>query len=650
MENELEHSRIEQRNRELHKQGALGEEERLHVLQKERFDVQGEFRGAKIRPPTVPPPPPPPRAPVPLSMKLLRTFAVIAVTSAIGAIGYFGYQFLDPSGRPSEENIIMTLDMPVGANPGEPVDIAVHVTNKNKVALDAADVLLQFPVGTYASSSQGIVPLHEQKTSLGIITAGETADYHVKAYMLGEEQQLKEVKAALSYRFISMNPVFTKNAARSIRMLASPVTLSVDTVKRATSGQSITATIAVRSNTEVPLQNVLVSMDYPLGFIYGDAVPRPSVGNGLWIIPTLSQSDSVTITVNGTFSSEGAAERVLRARIGAADPAVPNVISAQYQEVLTSIALETPFVGTSMAFNGQSADSVVARYGVRLSAGVNVRNTSSNPISHVVVEVTITGSGLDPATIDVTKDGVYRAQTNTITWDERNDPRLARMEPGDFATLGFSFVPNAERKNGQFVVNPQITTSVRVRAVRENVADASNEVSALSQSVIKVATRAEFASRALHYTGAFTNGGPMPPQVDKETQFTVVWNVRNASNALDGAIVTAQLPPHALWSGIVSPSGEDVRYDDITHLVTWRIGAVPAGAGVGSVPPKEVSFQVILVPTKNQVNSYPTLLEQQKLSATDTFTSESIEVSASDLNTTLPNDPQASDRIGQVVP
>jgi hypothetical protein len=191
---------------------------------------------------------------------------------------------------------------------------------------------------------------------------------------------------------------------------------------------------------------------------------------------------------------------------------------------------------------------------------------------------------------------------------------------------------------------------VRVRAVRENVADATNEVRSLSTSVVKVATQAEFATRALHYTGIFKNGGPMPPQVDKETQFTIVWSVRNASNALEGAQVTAVLPPHAVWAGLVSPPAEDLHYDDITHIITWRIGAVPAGAGVGSVPPREVSYQVILVPTKNQINSYPSLIEQQKMTATDTFTAQSVEIPMQDLNTTLPSDPQAPDRIGTVAP
>lgn len=650
MENELEHSRIEQRNRELHKVGSKGEEQLLHPLQKEHYEVSPEFGGAKITPLSAPPQPLPPKAPLPLSMKLLRAFAVIAITSAIGAICYFAFQFLDPSNRPSQENIVLALDMPVGANPGEAVDITVHVTNKNNVALDAADVLLQFPAGTYAVRNEGIVPIHEIKTSIGMITAGQTADYKVKAYILGEEQQLKEVKSSLSFRFINLNPTFTKTQVRSIRMLASPVTLSVDTLKRATSGQNITATVLVRSNTEVPLKDVLVSMEYPLGFVYQDAIPRPLVGNSLWNISDLSQSDAVSITINGVFTSEGAEERILRARIGAADAASPHEITAQYQEVLTTIGLETPFVATTMLFNDKTADRVVARYGVRMSANVTVRNTSDTPISHAVVEVSITGTGLDQSTIDVGKNGIYRAQTNSITWDERNDPRLARLEPGSFANLSFSFVPNAERQNGQYISNPQIMTSVRVRAVRENVANAANEVRSLSTSIVKVATQAEFATRALHYTGAFKNGGPMPPQVDKETQFTIVWSVRNASNALDGAVVTAILPPHAVWSGIIAPTTEDLHYDDITHVIRWKIGAVPAGAGVGSVSPREVSYQVILIPTKNQINSYPTLIEQQKLAATDTFTTQGVEIQAQDLRTTLPSDPQAPDRIGSVVP
>lgn len=650
MDYELEHSRLEQRNRDLHKQGAHSEEEQIHPLQKEQFNVAGDF-GATIEKPYTPKTgePVPIKPPVPKSMRFLHWFAAIAISSAIAAIGYFGYQFLDPSGKPSPENIIFTMDTPVGANPGEPIDITVKIANKNNVALDTADIVLQLPAGSYEVKDGVVSPVKETHTSLGIITAGETGEYKVRAYILGDEQQLKDIKALLSYKFINMGGIFTKNVERQVRMLVSPVVVEVDTLKRATAGREVKATISVRSNTEVPLRDVLMSVEYPQGFVFQSAEPRPNMGNGFWIIPQLEKSESASFVIEGMFTSEGAAERVLHTRVGVADVTTPNEISSQYQEVLTPISLEAPFVDITTLFNEKVPGEVTARYGVRMPGSVTVRNNTTSPIVHAIIEVTISGTGLNEGTVEASKGGIYRAQTGTIVWDERNDARLAKIEPGSSVGFAFSFVPDAGRTNGQYAANPEIRTNVAVRAERENEAGVVGEVRTLSASVVKIATQAEFATRALFYTGPIKNIGEMPPKVDKDTQMTIVWNVRNTSNSLEGAEVRAVLPPYVRWGKAIFPKKETVRFDDVSHEVVWSIGTVPAGTGVGSVAPKEVAFQVVITPTKNQVGNYPLLIDKQIFRATDSYTSKPIEIRGSSVNTSLPSDSQAERGIGKVV-
>ncbi len=647
MDYELEHSRIEQKNRELHKQGSTGDEEELHSLEKETFNVASDFSTSSIE--KIKAAVKVEKVKTPLSIILLRWFAAISVSAALTVIGYFVYQYLDPSGRPSESNVLINIETPVGANPGEAIELTVKVENKNNIALDTADIVLQLPAGSYENLNGMIIPSKEKRVSLGLINAGETAEYKASAYILGGEQQLKDIKALLSYRFININSVFTKSAVSQVRVLASPVTVLVDTLKRTTAGRDVKTTINIKSNTEVPLKNILVSVEYPKGFVFSSAEPRPVIGNGLWVIDSLLRSDNYTFVIDGMFSSEGSVERILRTRVGVSDIDKSNEINSEYQEVLTPIALEAPFVDIKTTYNGKSPDAVTARYGVRMSGEITITNNTDVPISHAVVEVSIGGTGLDEKSVEASRGGIYRAQTNTITWDERSEDNLTLLRPRSSAVVTFSFVPDAGRNNGQYASNPEISTNVSVKAERENEIGVTGEVRTLSASIVKVATQAEFASRLLFYSGPIKNLGEMPPRLDKDTQLTVIWNVRNTSNSLDGAEVRAKLPPSVTWSGVIYPNKELVRYDSSSHEVIWVVGNVPAGSGVGSVPPKEVAFQIVLTPGKQDVNKFPTVIEDQLFRARDTFTGKPIEINFADLNTTLPSDSQADRNIGKVL-
>lgn len=643
MDYELEHSRIEQRNRELHKQGAETEQEGIAPLTKENFDVPNDFPDAIIDKSM-----PKQKSIRRKSMKFLQWFALVTISSAVGAIGYFVYKYLDPSERPSEKNIEFTINSPVGINPGEPVDINFKVQNRNNIALDGAEVVLSLPIGSYETKDGNIVPVRESKINIGIINAGDTIDRNVKLYILGGEQELKTIKGHMSYRFINMNSVFTKDTTSEVRILASPVAVVVDTLKRATAGREVKTTINVRSNTEVPLENILLSVEYPSGYLYNNAEPRPVIGNGLWVIPKLERSNSATFVIDGMFSSEGSEERIIRTQIGISDDVNPNKIVSKYQEVLTPISLEAPFVDITTTYNGKSPSNVVANYGVRMSGVVTVKNNTKERINHAVVEVSISGTGVDEKTIDSSNGGVFRSENNTITWDERNDKSLLNMGPGESVQFAFSFVPDSGRSNGQFVANPEIATNILVKAERENEQGVMGEVRTLSASVVKVATQTEFTGRALYFNGPIKNIGEVPPRVEKDTQFTIIWNIRNTSNSLEAGEVRAVLPPTVSWSNVIYPTKEVVRYDETTHEVIWFVGSVPAGTGVGSVSPKEVAFQVVLTPTKDDVGSYPIILKDQVFRAIDSFTKKQIEIKQGSLNTMLSSDTKANRTTGKV--
>jgi hypothetical protein len=179
-----------------------------------------------------------------------------------------------------------------------------------------------------------------------------------------------------------------------------------------------------------------------------------------------------------------------------------------------------------------------------------------------------------------------------------------------------------------------------VRGKRISESGVPEEIKTVITKCAKVTSEAQFAARVVYHVGPFVNIGPLPPRVEQETTYTVIWNIVNTSNNLTNGEVRGTLPPYVAWAGSVSPNKENVMFDRATNQVVWRPGDIPAGVGVGK-PPREVAFQIILTPSITQLQDTPKLVTNTLLTATDVFTGEVINVPHTDLTTRLSTDPKA---------
>jgi hypothetical protein len=107
---------------------------------------------------------------------------------------------------------------------------------------------------------------------------------------------------------------------------------------------------------------------------------------------------------------------------------------------------------------------------------------------------------------------------------------------------------------------------------------------------------------------------------------------------VDNAQVTATLPPYVTWLGAVSPSTEDVTYDQNSGTVTWNTGTVSAYSSDSSSR-REVAFQISFNPSINQISTVPILINPAILSATDDFTGAPLQSTQDYLTTSYSTDP-----------
>ena len=193
------------------------------------------------------------------------------------------------------------------------------------------------------------------------------------------------------------------------------------------------------------------------------------------------------------------------------------------------------------------------------------------------------------------------------------------------------------------IKNPQIVLEVRAHAKRTSDANVPEEVSSFATRKIKIETDLRLSARGLYYSGPFKNKGPLPPRVEQETTYTVVWTARNASNSVSGASVRTTLPVYIKWLGVTSPQGEDISYDTQNSEVVWNIGRMPAGGT------REAAFQISFLPSLSHVGQYPDLVQENILSGSDDFTKTPVGSKQPAIRTVLRSDPKFVQGEGAVV-
>ena len=182
-------------------------------------------------------------------------------------------------------------------SPGIPADILVRVANQNRVALEYANLSLLYPSGTRVGDNAN-KDMRDQKKVFGSIGAGESMEFRTKAIFLGVENEEKELRALIEYRFAGINSIFTKENSRPVRLLAAPINLTVASLKEVNAGQQIDLSLNAVSNTVIALRDVFIRVDYPQGFTFSDASPKPTFGNNIWRVGTLDPSEKYSIQLH----------------------------------------------------------------------------------------------------------------------------------------------------------------------------------------------------------------------------------------------------------------------------------------------------------------------------------------------------------------
>lgn len=572
---------------------------------------------------------------------IFKWFLVVSILFFLGALGFGAYTFIHGGNTVSSNNIALSILGNAFTPGGDPLPIQIEVTNRNNVALESSDLIIEYSRGGDVSNPTDTERI--QKT-LGTIAPGSSAKEDVSIVLFGTQGTTRDIKVTLEYRVNGSSATFTKEKLYSVNISSSPISIMVDSPEATPPNQDFSFVVKVVPNSDKVIPNMLLKVEYPAGFNYKGATPEPSYLSNIWNLGDINPGTPKEIRISGTFNVQEGEERSFKISTGSADSVDKNEIGIAYNSLLHTVIITKPFLETQLTINGSSANEIVASAASHLSPiNVNINWANNQPvvITNATFKLTIKGDFIERSSINMS-NGVYNAlddNSTVIVWDKDTINSLATVVPGQSGNISLSFLPRPIISGGQVLYqNPHIDLTLDVSGTEPLQMNAQNNIQSVINKTIKFATDFQLAGSISHITGQFLNTGPIPPQANQKTTYTVEWSLLTTVNDMSNIEVRALLPFYVHFLSIVYPLSENIHIDSTTGEIVWKVGFLPKGTGY-TLPRRSVSFQIELVPSLSQVGSAPSLILEAHAIGQDTYTNAQRENGIGALNTRLTNEP-----------
>jgi len=562
----------------------------------------------------------------------------IALLFFLAALGVFAWYVFGGFGTDVRaNNIDIEIEGPLAVIGGEAAELQIIVTNRNKAPLQYADLIVSYPKGTRSVTDLS-TDLPSQRISLGTIDPGATRQGTVSSVLIGEGGKEDVIQVTVEYQVEGGNAIFTANEDYEFTFAAAPVSIAIEARSEVIPGQPLSLTATVSTNANTVLKNVLLQMEAPFGFTVSASNPQMQENN-MWNLGDLRPGDVRTIQIQGVMKGQTGDERVFRFSVGTEQATGTKGIAVPLVKVEQKITLTQPFIGLSLGIDQDTSNkAAVARPGQVVRVSVNWKNELTTPITDVVFVASLSGLPIEGERVR-SNDGFYRSVDNTVVWDGNTSRGVLKtLAPGASGTVGFEFTTPSEAQL-ETLRNPSINISIRAAADRSDQGNVPQGLESTAIRTIKLLTSASALAQGFYNSNPFGSSGVVPPKVNKETTYAILLTAGNSTNPVEKGKITAQLPPYVRWTGIFSPGTEKLTFDQKNGTVTWDIGTLSAGTGVGGSAPRQVAFEIGFTPSSNQIGQTPSLVTNIKLEGKDSFTGTELQQTLPNITTVQPNDP-----------
>lgn len=558
----------------------------------------------------------------------------LAFVFFVGAVAYFGYYFTLGGGAlsASPNNIDIAVAGPPQIPGGQPSELQIVVTNRNKVTLQLAELVITYPKGT-RSPVDYATELPSQRISLGAIEPGGRRQGTISAVFAGNEGDKANVKVELEYHLDGTNAIFHASSGYSLTFSSSALSVSVDGNAETISGQPVQFIITVTSNSNAPLKDVILTADYPFGFKFSSASPEQKAEK-MWELGDIAPGGKRTITLTGSLSGEAADERIFHFTAGTRSDPAHKKVDTPLSVRDFRMTISQPFLGLTINVNKATGQNIIVAPGENVTVNVNWQNNLPTAITNAVIVAKLSGVRVDGTTVHST-DGFYRSADDSVIWDKTTtNGALATLAPGARGTVGFTFkLPMGEELAN--VKNPHLEISINAAGNRASEGGVPENLQSTARQRIALASDLQLVAQGLYYQNPFSSSGPMPPKAGTETTYAIVFTINNTTNKIKNAVVSATLPPYVRWLGKYSPPSEKVTFNQHDSTITWNVGDIEPGVGLNGTSPRQAAIAIGFTPSTSQIGQEPALLQNIVFVGVDDATGGSITRELAPVSTNL---------------
>ncbi len=565
--------------------------------------------------------------------KAVKIGGIVFASVLVIAVLLVGFYFFKKTSF-SVDKVSIQINGNSEAASGEKLSYEIVIENKNRAMLKSATLKINYPESFVPEGN----PNFKQEGMLGgTFDLGDIEGKNEKKVVLNGKVYSPKgtiiyLKTNLLFYPAGFSGRFESNNQRGLSIISSPISLSLLAPQNMASGNSIDYLITYKNEGKEDYDNIKIKMEYPAGFLFSKSEPMTSEGENIWYIGRLSSGQEGKIIISGKLEGENNNIKIAKVYVGEIND---GQFIAQNEERVETEINSSPLV-ISQIVNGVKNLSI--NVGEPLHFQINYKNEGTISLRDVIVTEKIDSIILDYEKLKNINDGTVDMKNKTITWKASNVPGLKNLNPGDSGTIDFEIpvkdiIPINGTQDKNFIVSS--LASIDSPDVQTPIGE--NKIVSGNRMDIKLNSKVFLNVKGLYYDAFTSNSGPLPLKVGQGTTYIIKWTLNNVSNDVANAKVEATLPPGVSFTGKIYPENSNLTFNERTNNIVWDIGNLSSGTGILTAP-KEISFQVKIIPAPHQKGTYADILDQAVITGKDLFTNNELSFVADKKTTYLAED------------
>lgn len=551
-------------------------------------------------------------------MRKIITFFLIS-GALIGAFGFYYYQ------RNVYSKEILKLEI-LGSEETQAFDEIEYVVkykNNGNTVLEEPILTFQYPENSFPSDNNS----KRLEKTLEDIYPGEEKTLSFKGRLFGKEDETKQAEAVLKYRPKNLKAFYESKTTFTTKIKSVPLTLGFDLPSKIESGKEFQFFLNYFSNSDWPLSNLRLKIEYPSNFEFIRSQPQ-ALEKTEWNLPILNKAEGGRIEVRGRVSGELAEQKIFRATLGLWQEGEFTLL----KEATKGAEIEESSLSIFQRINGSS--QYIASAGDILHYEIFFRNVGEGSFQNLFLVSKLEGRAFDFGTIK-TEAGQFSSGDNSIVWDWQDVPKLQYLRQGEEGKVEFWI---NVKKDWQLSSPQDKNFSLKNKII---ISQSSEEFETRINSKLEVSQKGFFQDEV------FGNSGPLPPRIGESTTYTIIWQAKNHYNDVKNVKVKAILPSEVKLTGKIFPEDSKLTFDSQSREIVWEAGDLEAGKGILNEAPN-VSFQISFTPLFYQIGQTPDICGRAKISGEDDWTGKILEATSPAIDTTLSEGQFVGDEGGTV--